>query len=256
MLVVSLLCGYTLYWMSDIPLKTALISGAAGGINEVIIFGMSVDANVAVIAFIQLFRIVIFLALIPYLSLISEKIAGKKTPTRIDAEKRTPLFRLSKNEYALLVICAMIGAWTGQWLRIPAGTMLGAMFASGLFAIVRNKTYGFDVRVRFAAQITLGLAMGQRVTPEIVGQLATLLWPAVVVTFVMLIGSTFLAILLYKTSDWDLTTCLLCASPAGLSQITTFAEELGVDSFTASVFHTVRIIGIVSLYPWIIMPLI
>ncbi len=54
-------------------------------------------------------------------------------------------------------------------------------------------------------------------------------------------------------SGWDILTCLLCTAPAGLSQITVFAEEIGADSFTASVFHTVRILSIVSIYPWLVL---
>jgi uncharacterized membrane protein AbrB (regulator of aidB expression) len=78
---------------------------------------------------------------------------------------------------------------------------------------------GFDVKLRYIAQIGLGLAMGQRISPS----------------FTALLGSLF--------------------APAGLSQIGAFTEEVGADPFTASVFHTARIVGIVSLYPWIVLPL-
>ena len=95
--------------------------------------------------------------------------------------------------------------------------------------------------------------MGQRMTPEIVERLGGMLLPAVAVTAIMLAGCVILAVILYRTTGWDMTTCLLCAAPAGLSQITVFAEEIGVDSFTATVFHTVRILSIVGIFPWIIM---
>jgi membrane AbrB-like protein len=260
MLALSFACGGAMYAIcgtasgGKISLSTALISGAAGGITEMSVFGMSVNADVAVIALIQLFRVVTALALIPYLSIIGEKIGGRKKNKKASADSVLPKF--SRWNYALLALCSLAGAAIGFWLKIPTGTMIGAMIASGAFAISINKRYGFDAKLRNIAQIGLGLAMGQRVSPDFTALLGSLLLPALIVTALMLAGSTLLAILLYKTTDFDMTTCLLCSAPAGLSQIGAFAEEIGADPFTASVFHTARIVGIVTIYPWIVLPLI
>ncbi|MDR1482516.1 MAG: AbrB family transcriptional regulator [Synergistaceae bacterium] len=259
MLALSLACGGAMYAIcgtaagGKISLSTALISGAAGGITEMTVFGMSVNADVAVIALIQLFRVVTALTLIPYLSIIGEKMGGRKK-NKTSSDRALPKF--SRGDYALLALCSMTGAVIGFWLKVPTGTMLGAMIASGAVAISINKRYGFDVKLRYIAQIGLGLAMGQRISPDFTALLGSLLIPALIITALMLVGSTLLAILLYKTTDFDLTTCLLCSAPAGLSQIGAFAEEIGADPFTASVFHTARIVGIVTIYPWIVLPLI
>jgi membrane AbrB-like protein len=243
--------------MSHLDLKTSLISGAAGGIAEMIIFGMSIDASVSVIAFVQLFRIVIFMALIPYLALVAEKITGISQASRGSNKtaKDASSVLFAKRDYLKMIPLAFAGGALAAWLKIPTGAMLGAMFAGGGLALLLGKRYRFDDRLRVVAQIGLGLVTGERITPQIAGQLGALFVPAIVVTLVMLIGCTLLAILLYKTSDWTLTTCLLCAAPAGLSQIASFAEEVGADPLTASVFHTARIVGIVTFYPLIVLPL-
>jgi membrane AbrB-like protein len=259
MLALSFMCGGVMFAVcrttsgGKISLTTALVSGAAGGITEMTIFGMSVNADVAVIAFIQLFRVVIALTIIPYLSIIGEKISGKKKDKTFE---QNTLPKFSPGNYAALALCSLAGAAVGFLLKVPTGVMLGAMIASGVFAVSMNKKYGFDVKLRYAAQIGLGLAMGQRISPNFTALLSSLLLPALAVTVLMLAGSTLLAMLLYKTTDLDLTTCLLCAAPAGLTQIGAFAEEIGADPFTASVFHTARIVGIVSVYPWIVLSLI
>ncbi len=256
-LVLSLLCGYTLFLLGgkkDITLLTALISGAAGGITEMMVFGLAVDADVAVIGLVQLCRVVVFLSLIPYITVLCDKLGRPRGEK--DAYRRSVLPVFKPRDYLPLTLAAIAGSLAGIWLDIPSGGMLGAVVASGLFALTLNKTYNFDTRLRHAAQIGLGLIMGQRITPQVVGQLWEMLLPALAVTLVMLVGCTLLALLLRKTTGWDLTTCLLCSAPAGLSQITVFADEIGVDSFVATVFHTVRIVGIVTLYPWIVLPLV
>ncbi|MDR2529118.1 MAG: AbrB family transcriptional regulator [Synergistaceae bacterium] len=256
MLLLSLTCGLVMRLTSNVDLATSLISGAAGGITEMIVFGVSIDAQVSVIAFVQLFRVVVFLALIPYLAIVAEKITGVSRASRgtETAQKTSPAF-FAKGDYLKLVPLAFAGGAFAAWLNVPTGAMLGAMFAAGGMALFWGRKYKFNERLRFAAQIGLGLVTGERITPQIAAQLGNLFLPAVAVTLVMLAGSTLLAVLLYKTSDWGLTTCLLCAAPAGLSQIVSFAEDVGADPLTTSVFHTARIVGIVSFYPWIVLPL-
>lgn len=258
MLLLSLLCGLTMRAMSGADLATSLIAGTAGGISEMIVFGLSTNADVSVIAFVQLWRMITFLSIIPYLAVITEKITGIPRSAR-EQETRDALCsmpRFARRDYLLMVPVAAFVGWLASRLGVPTGGMLGAMLVGGGMALALGKRYTFDQRLRYTAQIGLGLVTGQRVTPQIAAQLAGLLIPALAVTFVMLLGCALLAILLYKTSEWDLTTCLLCVAPTGMSQVASFAEELGADPLTASLFHTARLVGIVTLYPWIIMPLL
>ncbi len=253
MIGLSLVSGYALYRMTDIPFSTAMVASSAGGITEMLAFGMSVNADLAVVAFVQLFRVVSFLALISFLPSVAGGGKERRRRTTQSALNRPAQDRFSPRHYPVLIAAALTGGYIAHVLDVPAGSMLGAMIASGACVLALGRVYRFDVRIRYAAQIGLGLVMGQRMTPAVVAQLGELFLPAFITTFVMLLGSVFLAFILHKLSRWDFVTCFLCASPAGLSQITVFAEEIGVDAFTASVFHTVRILGIVIVYPWIIL---
>jgi membrane AbrB-like protein len=255
-LILSVICGYTLYFMGEgrIDLLTAFLAASAGGITEMAVFALSMDAEVSVVVLVQVFRVVVSLSLIPYIAVICTKIGRGSARGGTQAKSKLPAFACF--DYVPLAILGVVGSSLGVWFNIPSGGLLGAVIACGVYAIAINKVYAFNVNLRFAAQIGLGLIMGQRMTPEIAAQLWTMLLPAVTVTVVMLIGCTCLGLLLRKTTGWDLTACLLCTAPAGLSQITVFADEIGVDSFVATVFHTVRILSIVAVYPLIILPIV
>jgi membrane AbrB-like protein len=254
----SVVCGYTLRFTAGerIDLLTAFIASAAGGITEMSAFALSVDANVSVVVLMQVFRVVVSLTLIPYIAIVCEKLGRGTAKSDGAARMRLQLPLFSRFEYVPLAVLGIAGSSLGRWLGVPSGGLLGAVVFCGAYAVAINRVYAFNVNLRFGAQIGLGLIMGQRMTPEIAAQLMRMLVPALTVTLVMLAGCVLLGLLLHRNTKWDLTLCLLCTAPAGLSQITVYADEIGVDSFVATVFHTVRILSIVAVYPLIILPIV
>ena len=288
MLLLSLLAGSFLYHSlkdSGVSLATALVSGTAGGLAEMVLFGLSIHADVGVIAFIQLVRICLFLALIPYVLRLSQQTsstsgADSSTATHLHSTSSVlyGLGRLCKldkldksgepdgphslmgrdkfttSTYIPLILLAIAGAWAGDTLHVPAGAMLGSMLACGGFALIIGKEYSFDSRARLLAQIALGVIMGNRITPEMIALLEALVFPALLSTAIMLVGCVTLTFFMHKLTGLGLVTCFLCSAPAGLSQVILHADEAGADSLTATVFHTARLVGIVAFYPWIIFP--
>ncbi|MCL2103328.1 MAG: AbrB family transcriptional regulator, partial [Syntrophorhabdaceae bacterium] len=195
---------------------------------------------------------------IPYVGLVAEKISGvsQKSRDRSDSAKDALAELFGRRDYMMMISLAFAVGALASWLRVPTGAMIGAMFAGGGMALFLGKQYEFDDRLRTAAMIGFGIVTGERITPQVIEQLITLFVPTMIMTLVMLVGCILLALLLYKTSEWDLATCLLCAAPAGMAQIVSFAEEVGVDPIVATVFHTARIVAIATLYPWLVLPLI
>lgn len=264
LLLLSLACGYIFYLLAPraageaVSLLTALVSTSTGGLTEMLVFGLSIGGDVSVIAFVQLFRIVTFLSLIPYSAGLAKRLGDKRLPLSASAPAEacsvTAVF--SRRDYILLIIAAFAGGYIGLRLRIPAGSLLGSMCFAGGLGIILNKRYSCRYAVRYLAQIGLGTVMGQRVDAEVLSRLAGLFLPVLGITAVMLAGCLLLAFVQYRTTKYDLATCLMCSAPAGLSQIAIYAEESGTDVFTVSVFHTARMVSIVIIYPWLILHLI
>ena len=251
----SIGCGYTLHFMGGgkIDLLTSFIGAAAGGIAEMAAFGLSMNADVSVVVLMQATRIIVSLSLVPFIAVICEKLGQGVKKGAMQARPKLQAF--SRVQYAPLTFLGIAGSSLGVWLGIPSGGLLGAVVLCGAYAVVINKVYTFNLSLCSAAQIGLGLVLGQRITPEIVAQLWLMLLPTATTTLVMLLSCTLFGLLLHRTMGWDLTLCLLCSAPAGLSQITAYAEEIGVDSFIPTVFQTVRILSIVAIYPLIILPI-
>lgn len=258
LLLLSLACGYIFYLLAgkdEVSLATALVSASAGGLTEMMVFGLSIGGDVAVIAFVQTFRLVTFLSLIPYSSKLARRLGDKRGPAAVSAACNFS-GPFTRPNYLLLLLAAFGGGWVGQALGLPAGALLGSMFFAGGVGILLNKQYDYPAWVRSLAQVGLGMVMGQRVDAEVLSRLAGFFLPVLGLTAVMLIGCLLLALLQYKTTRYDLATCLMCSAPAGLSQVAVYAEETGTDVFTVAVFHTARMVSIVIIYPWIIVHLL
>lgn len=262
-LLLSLVCGYVFYLLAPasaagaLSLATALVSASTGGLTEMLVFGLSIGGDVAIIAFVQLFRLVTFLSLIPYSGKLAKFLGDRRQPLPAgDGAACAVLAPFSAFHYVLLVAAAFTGGYIGLYLQIPAGSLLGSMCFSGGLGMVLNRGYRYKPFLRGLAQIGLGVVMGQRVSAEMISGLASLFLPVLGFTAVMLAGCLVLAFVQYRTTRYDLTTCLMCSAPAGLSLSAIYAEELGIDVFTVSVFHTARMVSIVMFYPWIILHLL
>ena len=252
MVILSLVCGMTFFKLALVSMRTALIASSAGGIAEMMVFGLSVGADIPVIATVQIFRVVIFLTLIPFISFFDKKSKNRNILEKINTELKEPVLFRGK-DYIPLIVISLIGATLAHHCHIPAGAMIGAMLASGIFAILIKRTYSYTPNLGVVAQIGLGVVIGNSITPNVILQLRFVLLPTIVTTIVMLLCCIAIALILQRVTGWSITTCLLCAAPAGLSQIAVYSEEIGADSFTTAVFHTVRLTTIVLVYPWIIL---
>lgn len=252
MVVLSIICGMTYFKLASVSMKTALIASSAGGIAEMMIFGLSVNADIPVVATVQIFRVIVFLTLIPFIPFFDKKSNNRNRSDRINMGLADTLFFRGK-DYILLTLVSIIGAVITDNCHVPAGAMIGAMLASGIFAIMIKRTYSYAAELCIVAQIGLGVVIGYSITPKVLLQLRFVFLPTIATTVVMLLCCIVIALALKRVTRWSITTCLLCAAPAGLSQIAVYAEEIGADSFTTSVFHTVRLATIVLVYPWIII---
>ena len=257
MLLVSLSCGFFLYLFAnhygkDLSLVNALVSTSTGGLSEMTVLGMSLNADIVLLVFFQLFRQVTFLSLLAYMPAITGRFVPMQSRS-LSSPKMRALPAFERREYIFLVCSATIGGYLGMRIGMPAGALFGAMLFSGILAVILKKHYLCPTQVRVVAQIGLGLILGKRFDGGLLPIVSELLLPAVLVTAVMLIGCLLLALLLFKTTGYDLNTCLVCSAPAGMSQMASIAEESGADMLTAPLFHAARVIAVVTLYPWLVL---
>lgn len=267
MLVLSLVSGYILYKVSHLSIETAFLGSTAGGIAEMAILGLSFHADTVTITILQLFRVLLFLVAMPLVARwkVRRTSLGLRTaaidkstetlhlPTDPKALSPDSPYRTnhSFNPIILLLAATLTGGLIGKYLGIPAGDMLGAMLGVGTANILFGNLPPVPPLLRNYARIAIGIAMAQQLNPETLERLSTLILPIGLLGVLMVVSGILLSRILQRITGWDIGTCLLVSSPAGVTQMSIIAEEVGADPLIVSVLHTARLLSILTVLPFI-----
>ncbi len=267
MLILSLVSGYILYRVSHLSIETAFLGSTAGGIAEMAILGFAFHADTVTITVLQLFRVLLFLVAMPIVARWKVRKASEKGGT---AHKEGPLDTIPLHpdpetdragnhcrgnpicfSTVLLLLATLSGGFLGKYLGIPAGDMLGAMFGVGIANTLYGSLPPVPPLLRSYARIAIGIAMAQQLTPETLERLSTLILPIALLGALMVASGLLLSRFIQRLTGWDTGTCLLVSSPAGITQMSIIAEEVGADPLVVSVLHTARLLSILTILPFV-----
>ena len=137
-------------------------------------------------------------------------------------------------------------------LRIPGAMMIGAVCGTVLLSLTL-RCAAMPYAAKFSAQVTAGAFIGCSVEKSDLLQLRNAYRPALVVLGSFLLLNFSVGLLLWRITDIDLLTALLCAVPGGMSDLTLTAADMGADISHVVVLQFVRLCAGIGLFPsWIV----
>lgn len=151
----------------------------------------------------------------------------------------------------LTLLFGAIGGYIGSKTSLPSGTLLGAMLAVGI-ANLSGFQGKLPPNISFITQVVIGCIIGLNINQKNVKALSELIMPSVIIVAGLIFMSIVLGILLYKFTGIDYITALFSTSPGGLSSIILITESYGAETHIVMLFHTLRLITVVTLMPIII----
>lgn len=256
MLGLSLVMGYLMSAFTSLPFPTAMLGSTAGGITEMALLSLSMGADVASVTLLQVFRLLAAVLTTPVLcrmwmrnhpSPVCCVAEGGDDPVDAVSAPASSSARLRTN--VLCFAAAVFGGAAGKWLSLPAGPLIGAMIGSGAVTLLVVEPKLPDGLIRTFGQVGVGIIIARSITKDVLLGFVSLLGPLVLLTGGMIGGSLLLAVLLHRTAGFAPMTCMLAASPGGLSQIASIADEFGADPVIVSLIQTVRLLSIILVLP-------
>lgn len=135
--------------------------------------------------------------------------------------------------------------------RIPAGMLIGAVIASAVLAAVFRVGY-IPGPTKDIAQVIAGTYIGCSAKREDFRQLRSFYKPVIMITCSLLLVNLAIGFLLFFAGYSDLLTCLVCAVPGGISDVTLIAVDFGADASKVLAVHFCRLVVGVALFPMVV----
>lgn len=150
--------------------------------------------------------------------------------------------------FFITLFVGLIGGIIATKCKIPAGAMIGSLFAVAIFNILTNQA-NLPQSYKIIAQISTGTFIGAKITANDVKGLKGIFFPSLIMVTLMAIVNFIMGYFIYKFTSLDMTTALFATAPGGLTDMTIISYDFGADSSKVALLQMIRLISVVSLIP-------
>lgn len=145
-----------------------------------------------------------------------------------------------------------VGGFIGLKLKIPAGTLVGAMVMVIITKLVLSSEWQLPKNYGFVLQILIGVMVGASFHPSLMATFQKLIIPVVLSSIILVATGILIAVLFNKFGLMDMGTGYLGTSPGAMSVLLVMSLENNVNAAVITCFHLFRIIFVVLTAPIIL----
>lgn len=148
-------------------------------------------------------------------------------------------------------LAALGGALLFELLRVPAGAMMGALVGVAALRLGSNVTVELAGPVKFVIYVMVGWALAEGISREALTTLRSIAVPVALSVIGLLLVSGVFAYLISRTAGLDAPTAFLSMAPGGIAHMGIIGADADANVGVVVGVHTVRVLSIVLLTPWI-----
>lgn len=235
--VVTFACAQFLMRVHGWRRDDAILASLPGALTAVLAVSVSRNADVTRIAVVQSFRLLILIAVLPFLvSFFGD--GDSRALVGAGQAVATP------GAFAVMIAVALATALLFERLQIAAPFLLGAFTASALLHVTDITPGVAPPAIATAAFVIIGIFIGERFTTLDRTLFRALLGAATGVFVIGLVLSAAIALLVSWLTGVAPGATLVAFAPGGLEAMIVLAVVLGVDPLYVGVHHTIRFLGI------------
>jgi membrane AbrB-like protein len=145
----------------------------------------------------------------------------------------------------------LVGGLLGAKLKIPAGTLIGAMLTIIFFKLFMKVHWEIPKSFTFALQVFLGTVVGASFQPELMQVMKKIVAPVVISCVVLVSTGVLLALIFNRLGLLDIGTAYLGTSPGAMSALIVLALESQVQPMLVVCFHFFRVVFVILTAPLI-----
>ncbi len=245
--MVNIFMGSIIHVVTDIDYLTLLLSTIPGGVTETVLVAQAMNAQVSIVAIMQLFRSVISIIIFP---IVIKKIIDKKEISSESCSLKVEQKEISpKNLFLTLSVGSLGGIFSYFFQFIPAATLIFSL----LFVTLLNIKYQNAVvskNFKKMAQVATGVFVGAKVNMATISALNTIFIPVTLMLLGYLVFHILLALFISSVTKVEKDVMLFSCIPAGASDIALIASSFNCDNPYISIFQIIRLITCILIYPY------
>lgn len=150
------------------------------------------------------------------------------------------------------IIAALVGGAVFEWLRVPAGALVGAAVGVAAFSLAAEQAARMPPTAAFLTYVGIGWLVGQSLTRDVLRDIFSNAIPVVGSAIGLLAVGAILAFALTRIAGLDYVTAFLATSPGGLSQMSALGTAVGADLGLVVAVHLVRVFSVLLLAPAVV----
>jgi membrane AbrB-like protein len=244
LLAIMLATGAYLRFVARWSWIDSLLAAAPGALSAVIAVAQDKGANIGRIAAIQLFRILVLVAVLPSIMKLSSGGTALALPP--------PVAVASVGDMALLLGSGLATGLIFERIGITAPFILGATLASAVLHGTGLVHGTMPPEIAIAVMVMLGAAMGGRVSNLKRGEIAAL-FPLAIGGFVV---SMAVAFAFAWPAAWlasvPYASAMAAFAPGGLEAMAMLAFAMGLDPLYVGAHHLTRFMLLGLLMPFVV----
>ncbi|MCC5977005.1 MAG: AbrB family transcriptional regulator [Salinarimonas sp.] len=234
---VTLACAAFLMRVYGWSRDDAILASLPGALTAVLAVSIDRKADVGRIAIVQSFRLLVLMAILPFLVSLTTD-GDPRALVGSGQAIATP------GAFALMLAAALVVGLLFERLRVAAPLLLGATLASAFLHVTEIAPGVVPPEIATAAFVVIGAFIGERFTTLDRGGFVPLFGAALGVFVIGLVVSAAFALLTAVVAGVGTGEALVAFAPGGLEAMVVLALVLGVDPLYVGVHHTIRFLGI------------
>jgi membrane AbrB-like protein len=247
-LLLSLGAGLLLFGLVRMDRKTAALGALPGAASGMLAMSEPLGADARLVALMQYTRVVVVVVTATLVGRLASGTAPRQNsgqPLQAVPEGVDLLVQGTVPTYTVTMLVALIGAWAGTRLRLPAGALLGPLILGVALAELGVVHLAWPPGVPQAAYLVLGLWVGLLFDGASVKR-AGRLFPSVLASAVgLVLACAVLGWALAALTGIDGMTAYLATTPGGIESVAIVAIGTGADAPLVLAVQMLRLLAVV-----------
>ncbi|MEM9436708.1 MAG: AbrB family transcriptional regulator [Pseudomonadota bacterium] len=236
--VLAHLLGYTVYRrLGGYDRVTALYGSMPGGLIEGVALGEKAGGDLVLLTVHHFARIVIVVFTVPFLFLVvSGDVVGSASGLTLAASASSPF------DVALIAVIALVGAWVGIKIKLPAGHLMGPLILAGALHATGAITVVSPGWLVALAQLIVGTALATQFAGASIPVLTRAFGLTLVAVLGMFVIAGATAWLMAEYTVLDFPSAFVSFAPGGVAEMGLIALSLDASPVIVAAHHLVRIV--------------